>query len=225
MERDELVRLITAEVERRVATARSVPHRLALLEPGPELPAAAKRLEALADVTIVPVGTARQALEAHTLRDKLSLLPDDPDRLEAEVLPQVESLLVPNLRPGSAAAIALGLDTGTVPRLVQAALWAGKAVVVAPGWSPAGPAALRRLFDDHLERLKALGIEVECCGTVPVGAPAVAEYVWDKKLLTEADLRALAARNVKQIVLPRGAIATALAVDAARAFGVTLVRR
>jgi hypothetical protein len=98
-------------------------------------------------------------------------------------------------------------------------------VVVAPGWSPAGPAALRRLCDDHLERLKALGIEVERSGTAPVCAPAVAEYVWDKKLLTEADLRALAARNVKQIVLPRGAIATALAVDAARAFGVTLVRR
>ena len=202
--------------------------RLALVEPGPRLPDVLARLVALGDVTAVLVSRADAGPEAEAFRQALPTLPDDPDRLEREVLPGVTEMLLPGLRPGSAARIALGLDSGTVPRLTQAALWAGKRVVVTPNWPGTGTSGYRSVFAGHLDQLRSFGVVVlDAAAPTPLpGEPPIPpEVTYDQRLLTERDVFALLQRGVTRVAVPRGTLVTAQAVDTAREKGLQLLRR
>ncbi|MFZ5826552.1 MAG: hypothetical protein ACOY94_19845 [Bacillota bacterium] len=229
MNREDLVRLVAAEVERRLAGEAAPPRTLALVEPGPNLRQALSLLLAEQGVTGVLVSRAARAPEAEAFPPVMEMLPDDPDRLEQEVLPGVERLLLPCLRPASAARIALGLDSGTVPRLTAAALFAGKRVTVVPGWSGTGGSpAYRALYDGYLERLRSFGVEVLAGGAGPAPAPESPQApgeTYGGRLLTEADVLALAGRGVTRLALAPRTLVTALALDAARTRGLQLERR
>lgn len=223
MERDELIRFVVNEVERqlapRSAAAAAAATTLALVEPGPRVSGVLAGLRGRPEVAVVLVSRAAKDLAAATFP---GALPDDPDRLESEVLPGIQTLLLPCLRPASSARIALGLDSGTVPRLTAAALWAGKRVVAAPGWLPeAGMPAYRAVFAAHLERLRSFGVILE--GEASPAAAAV--RLWERKLLTEADVIGLRASGVTRLTLPAGALVTSLAMDAVHRTGLQLERR
>lgn len=236
MEREDLIRLVAAEVARRLEQESTGPRTLALVEPGPAVRSALGLLLRWEGVTAVLVSRAAQVPEAAAFPELLPLLPDDPDRLEREVLPRVQTLLLPSLRPASAARIALGMDSGTVPRLAAAALWAGKRVVAIPGWPMAGGSrAYRELHEGYLNRLRSFEVEVLTPGAQPAEAsPAQAAEsdighapaeTYSGRLLTEAEVLALAGRGIDRLILPQGSLVTALAIDAARMRGLQLERR
>lgn len=237
MDKDEIIRQVLLEVERRLNPPQPV-RLLALVEPGPGLPAVLGRLLQMGDVTAVLCGRAAEAPEAAGFKQMLPTLPDSIDSLERDVLPHLQTLILPNLRPGTAARIALGMDHGTVPYLTQAALWAGVPVAASPGWGAAGPAAYRQLFDGYLQRLREFGVQVvlpdggaaapgaspDGAGPAPAPQPPAA-FDYDGRLLTEADVLSLLLRRVKEVALRPGTIVTALALDTARAKGLRLIRR
>ncbi|HEY3364342.1 MAG TPA: hypothetical protein VGK74_04760 [Symbiobacteriaceae bacterium] len=248
MDKDEIVRLVLAEVERRLNPAPPAPRprRLALVEPGSGLPALLGRLLQMGNITVVLCGRAANTPEMAAFKQLLPTLPDEIDRLERDVLPHLELLLLPNLRAGTAARIALGMDHGTVPYLTQAALWAGVPVATTPGWSQGGPPAYRELFGGYLHRLQEFGVQVDLPGTTvpaglvpqapdaqpPMAQPPMAQppatpppATFEGRVLTESDVLSLLLRQVSEIVLPPGTLVTALALDTARAKGLRLIRR
>jgi hypothetical protein len=227
MEKDEIIRKVMAEVERRLQSP-AHPRRLALVEAGPGLTAVLGRLLQLGDVAAVLCGRAGAAVNAGAWGQLLPTLPDEIDRLEQEVLPHLELLLLPNLRPGTAARIALGMDHGTVPYLAQAALWAGVKVAATPGWAGGGPPAYRKLYDGYLQRLREFGVEVATTSGEAPGEPVAAGMdppVFEGKVLTANDVFTLLKQGTREVTLPATAIVTALAADTARGRGLRLIRR
>lgn len=236
MERDEIIRKVIAEVEQRLAetAGRTGPRRLALVEPGPGLPAVLGRLLQVGDVTAVLCGRAARAPETSGWGQVLPLLPDNIDQLERDVLPGLELLILPNLRPGTVARIALGMHQGTVPCLAQAALWAGVPIVATPGWDrQAGPEPYRQMFEGYLQRLREFGVQVDpapgasggpAAPTAPP-VPTAGAAPFEGRLLTEAGVLDLLTRNIRSVELPKGTLVTALALDTARARGLRLIRR
>ncbi len=227
MEREELIRLVTAEVERRLAAQQAeqpAPRTLALVEPGPGFRSAISLMLKRESAAAVLVGGAAQMPEAAGLPALLPVLADDPNHLERDVLSGIECLLLPCLRPATAARIALGLDGGTVPRLVSAALWAGKRIEAAVCWSrSAGPTAYRAMYEEYLERLRSFGVTLlEPEGGEPDRPRSEAFH---GKLLTEADVQRLSDGGLRRLVLEPSTLVTALAHDLVRLRGLQLERR
>ncbi|MDR3589832.1 MAG: flavoprotein [Negativicutes bacterium] len=233
---------------------RRVPKILALFTGGtiglaPGLAALGELRSRPTDIGVVLSPAAENVIGAARIKEALG--PDIPllttrDPYPGKMLRETDVVVVPVLTQNTAAKLARAFSDTVVTTLVLQALMLGKPVLVAvnaadphDGWRVSAgmgraPAGLARMLQDNLKKIEGLGVRLvdvrQLAGETGrffernlTRQPAAAAAA-TKVLIDAAAVKAAQINGSRRLDVPRGAVVTPLAVDAARDLGVELVR-
>ncbi|MDT8899686.1 flavoprotein [Anaeroselena agilis] len=215
------------------------------LEPG--LAALAELRAYPADVAVVLSAAAEKIVGAERVRDTLgtdTVIVTAQDPYPGRLLREADAVVVPVLTQNTAAKLARTFSDTLVTTLALQALMLGKPVVMAAnaadpqdcgrtsGGMGRAPVNLTRALRDNLRLIESYGVRLVDVKMLAaeVGRcfrpdPEPATLAREKKVLIDAAaVKAALATGSGRLAVPRGAIITPLAADAARELNVELVR-
>ncbi len=200
-----------------------------------------------ADVAVVLSAAAERVVGAQRVRDTLGAdiaIVTAQDPYPGKLLRAADVVVVPVLTQNTAAKLARTFSDTMVTTLTLQALMLGKPVVMAAnaadpldsGRAGVGmgraPVNLTRALQDNLKRIESYGVRLVDVKLLAAEAgkcfrpgPQPATPAREKKVLIDtAAVKAALAGGSRRLAVPRGAIVTPLAVDAARELNVELVQ-
>jgi len=133
-----------------------------------------------------------------------------------------DKVVLPSLSCSDMADLAMGKCSGEVPRIILSLLLNGQCVEVLDfeyqDFRNSAPANLWALYESYEKTLVGFGL-IHCA---PVMSTSI---VVRKRLITEQDVKDMVASGAKKMRVPLGAVVTPLAVDAAKAHEIQIIKQ